>query len=390
MKRHQIEEEASTDSESIVSLLSKNTDYNTCSRVKYLHFLLHFSQGWARIILQIFNTPENGFNLSDHFFITSREKIYNDAQGIYDNIFFEKSCGIGGVDLINKYGKFGDTIIVHSFRGPKTALKVEKSLRSKIVWRTWGHDVKLHYRDGIFKDIKNFYLNQKWKRVVRDFRGVGHGGAVDEIDIEDFFGKKVKKFFMPYVEIGNYESLCKARDLENKKENLVKVCVGHSGFAKDNHVELIKRLKVYENENIKLFFVLTYGNEKYIESLINLIPDLWEGQYEVVRDHMPFDEYAFFMKKMDIIILDGQDSYAIGNLDMALFLGKKLFLNKKGILAKTLKKENIPFASTDKIGAVSFDEFAKPFDYRLNEEHRLCHKPYEDYIRYWKECLEHI
>lgn len=59
---------------------------------------------------------------------------------------------------------------------------------------------------------------------------------------------------------------------------------------------------------------------------------------------------------MDVIIFNYLPSCGLGNLGMFLTLGKKIFLNRKGVLQKGLQAENIKFHFTDELLTMTYEE----------------------------------
>ena len=110
---------------------------------------------------------------------------------------------------------------------------------------------------------------------------------------------------------------------------------------------------------------LSYGDSDYINSVVGYINQNWNGDVEIVVDSMDLKHYIEWVNGMDAVILDGIMSYALGNISIATYLGKKIFLNRKGVIKKGFEVEDIPFSYIDDIEKMSFEEFKEGFDYKL-------------------------
>ena len=59
------------------------------------------------------------------------------------------------------------------------------------------------------------------------------------------------------------------------------------------------------------------------------------------------DEYWKVINRMDVAIIDCDNSNALGTVGLLLKARKKIFLCEKGIIAKGFRHDNIPYFSTE-------------------------------------------
>ena len=171
---------------------------------------------------------------------------------------------------------------------------------------------------------------------------------------------------------------------------VLNIMVGHAGNEIDNHINILKKMKKYENNNIMIYIVLSYGNEEYISEVKRYIKNEWSNKVEIIDNFLPIDKYNNLMSKMDIVILDGKKSYALGNIGMLLNLGKTIYLNEDGIIKEAFDKENIPYRCTNEIGNVSYDSFSNLKSYELKNESSFIYRNSNDVICSWKKMIEDI
>ena len=104
--------------------------------------------------------------------------------------------------------------------------------------------------------------------------------------------------------------------------------LGHSGIQNDNHISILKELKKFEDKKLHINLVLSYGDDIYVASVIDYVKKTWrEDKVTINTKKMSAQDYYSFLKSMDIAILDGKKSYALGNIEALLFFKKTIYLN---------------------------------------------------------------
>lgn len=372
---------------------------------KFIHIFMHNSEGFNLKLIEMICDWKNGFVVDEHLFVTSYLPLYNRVKDKC-HIEYIETPRYHQRDMINIIGGgYDGWLIVHSFPGEAALeiIHVKKEYLHRVLWRTWGHDVyrkrwaRFHSNKKIkhlllkgyeiIYNIKLFILYAVGISNLKKICAVGTGNVIDEINVKEQYGI-VKFYEMPYPSRGEYEVMVNL--LTNYNEVYCHVMVGHSGFAGDRHCDLVALLKKYEKEKIVLHVMLSYGDEQYVQRVKQCVTMVWNGKVEFLEATLPFKEYAEYVNKMDIVILDSIMSCALGNLGMALFLKKKLFLNRDGILQKGLLAENISFHYTDEIANMSFEEFSAKEAYTVPHESTLVFQPYENYVAQWKKMFNEL
>ena len=144
------------------------------------------------------------------------------------------------------------------------------------------------------------------------------------------------------------------------------VLIGHAGTPRDNHLETIRRLEHLRTENIRFYFILSYGDPVYIKNIKLKAREILGDKAIFIDKFMLRDNYISFLNKMDIGIFDGVDSYALGNIEIFLNLKKKIYLNKNGVIAKAFSLKNIPFFATDDLTRINIDKLSSKVEYPEN------------------------
>ena len=356
-------------------------------KYKYIHFLWQGGAHFNKIIVELINDEDNAFNIEEHLFVTPYKHIYDEICS-FSNVVLEQNVKPQSSKLINKYAEFGDWLFLHGMCSTTEALKIKFKNRRKIIWRTWGHDIGGYpYKKGdVLKNIVKYLLNLLWKIEVNSFKLLGVANAVDKISLQNRFGK-VKIFPINYPTKGNLTMLKSVKEKMTTDRKTVNVLIGHSGIDTDNHFKIIDKLKKYCNDDVCFIFVLSYGDEKYIEKVKGYIKDNCKDKYRVLLNPLPLEDYAKMLADVDVAILDGKNSYALSNVAMLLFFEKKIFLNRDGILAQAFRTENLPFCCTDEIDNMGINEFSAKVDYSNITETSLVPTEYNKAVKRWKNLL---
>lgn len=354
---------------------------------KFIHILWQGNAVFNQKIVDLITSEENGFCVDEHLFVTPYKHIYEEIKR-YPNVVLEERVKPQSADLINMYAQQGQWLFLHGMCGVKEAMKIKRKYHKQIIWRTWGHDRGGYgYKKNDFiKNAVKWYLNTKWKNEVRRFRMVGIANVVDQIAIEESFGK-VPVVRMDYPIKNHMEILQNVEKSVSRNDDTVRVLVGHSGLDTDNHSTMIDNLKRFENEKMRQIFVLSYGDETYIAKVKDYIAEKCPGNAEILEQMMPIEAYTKLLAETDIAIFDGLNSYALSNISMLLYFKKKLYLNRNGILAKAFQEEQIPYGYTDEMEKISFAEFSAPLDYPDISDRSLYPCSYEKGVELWKELL---
>lgn len=355
---------------------------------KYCHLLSGKATNFHKCLIDVLSCEENDLEKDEHLFITVNATAYDDLKNL-GNVAFVKGANHLTANIINQCAKICKWLFIHNLAcSPIEVLKINKSLRKKIIWRTWGSDAGIELEIGSpIKKILKRVINVYYKRVIKDFYAVGIANAVDKIDISSRY-PGIKTFFVPYVNKSACETRLQYKPSPKKEGSPINVLIGHSGFPNDNHIKIIKDLSKFRDENIRLYLVLSYGDSEYIKRVVDIAKKTFGDKAIIIDEYMPYDEYFKMLSKMDIGVLDGVKSYALGNLGALLFLKKKIVLNRDGIIKKAFDSENVPHLCSDEIGSLTFEEFSQPITY--TNKNSIQYKEYSDYVENWKFLLDEL
>lgn len=355
---------------------------------KYIHLMYGHDTKFSKLFLEFFSNPENGFEISQHLFVTPYQNVFDELKH-YSNVIVDKS----GKNLYKVYYKHCSLIISHSSEPLYRILFTSKKIKKKIVYRYWGGARITQYQIEPGNYLKNLEYKIKCyilKTSFSDFAAIGVGNLTDIIDLSRILDTNTKYYCLSYASNEYYRTVEKLKntlETRTKVSSKKKILLGHRGTEENNHIEILKKLSRYDSKKFDIYIPLSYGNREYIQEVENYVKENTTGNIILIKEFMEFPQYAEFLSQMDIAIFDGYTSYALGNLGIILFFKKTIYLNDKGVIAKALESENNTYRSIADIGKISFEDFSKPMIYPDNYISDLCIMPIEERIDNWNKLF---
>lgn len=290
-------------------------------------------------------------------------------------------------EYINEHACEYRRIILHSlYMSPKQLLQLSDEAARRITWIVWGHDlytvkkkekrtISNQLDSGIHfcKKILRGTLFREWKtrkavrKKVCGFHSIGIGYPYDEHMIRKKFGKKVSVVYGPVIGHSSIDQIrCLRAEKSNKRLSVrltepIRIMVGHSGYDFLEHEKYLRKLAAYKDENICIYMVLCYGaSPEKIEYLTDLAINIFgSDKVHVQTEMLSREAYNSFLSKIDIAIFPYRHQSGLGNTKRLAYMGTKLYLDPRGVLAKGFFEGGIKTYDCRKIGRLSFSEFSK-------------------------------
>lgn len=368
---------------------SKEKKYR-CVHIMIINSNVH-NESIIKVISEI---PEEK---NEHIYIIKDEKSYEYLKK-YENVIFEKNI-INNVKILIEYSKKCDYIFFHSLNvSIKYLLAIPKDVANRIIWVTWGHDIYRKEAITLKEKVKKiFYYLLKFplkKYKVNQFFAIGVGFKYDIIQIKKEFGARIKILPLPYgYNKGKKEFIDTILNKSfEKKEKEYKIMIGHCAYSFLNHIEIMKKILKYRNENIKISLILSYGDQTYANEVEKFAKENFStNKLEIIKEKMSEKEYIEYLNSVDICILDFKHQAALGNLWRILYLKKKVFLSSNGILKLATNFEGAKTYDVEMLDKISYEELIKPVDDK--ESCRKCAEFYineENYLNMWKNSLNEL
>ncbi len=215
-------------------------------------------------------------------------------------------------------------IIVHGFFSAKfkAFLFLNSYLIKKIYWILWGNDCYIYIFDcpvGIKENINFYFTNQvlqKVKNIITYIPG--------DFEIASQHFKMKAQLTSSFVYPSN---LYRDLELNLEKEQVFNIMVGHSASPEGRHIEILNKLILYKNDNIKIICPLSYGDKKYRDVVIDKGKALFGEKFYPILNFMPLNEYSKILSSLDIAIFNLDRQEGMGNIIKILGMGKKLYLS---------------------------------------------------------------
>lgn len=295
------------------------------------------------------------FNESQHFFlITSNSKNYKDEYKdiknvyIYSNRIFKNSILkrlFLPFDIINNfivfyyYSSRAKKIFWHHLEKRRYLfLYIFRNFLKKSYWIIWGTGGDEERKDFFYNFIKKieFFVLGNFKGYITHVKG----------DYEII--KKQTNCNGKYYDCFVYPSnLYKEISLKKYKKRSLYIQVGNSAQNCNNHLEIFEKLKLYKNKNIKIFCILSYGDEGNKENIIKKGKEIFKEKFFPIVDFMDFHKYMEFLSRVDIAIFAHDVQKAAGNITSLLSMKKTVYLKKSVTTYEMLKKLGIEVKDFD-------------------------------------------
>ena len=357
---------------------------------KYIHILFHDELKFSRYLLDFFHDEETGIDNSEHYFVTPHKSVYEGLKE-YDNVEYIPVKKAHSAEIVNKVGKYCDWIFIHSNCNFTGIISIRRKYAKKIIWRYWGARAlqKIPYEKNLIRNIAIFIVNKLVYAQVHRFKIVGIANDVDIIELEKTFGK-LNYMREPYPVKGAYEyTQSLINNVNPQKDSYYRIMIGHSGYVEDKHIKYVEELKKHCEKGLKLYLILSYGDEEYIKKVKEYVSNCG-ADVEIIDDFLEYNDFVKLLCNMDAAILDAKYSYALGNIGIYLRTGKKLFLNADGVLAETFKRNCVPYVETSDIKNMSFEELIKPVDYSGVSLDWYTSGNYDNQVKRWKMILNYL
>lgn len=260
---------------------------------------------------------------------------------------------------------------------------VSEHPEANFTWASWGSDLysdllelrgyKMYYdkraifkyqgRDSLVKRIGRATIGRWQVKKLVNAR-IAALKNISRICTTDGEYKLLLKYYpeakhISLVHLGYYPvDAMISKEMMNSRVVGRNIIVGNSAYGHGNHVEVFKKLQKMDLTGRKVIVPLSYGDVPgyILEEGKKLLGDY----FMPVVDFMPLEDYNRMLMSSDVFIYGNYRQAAVGNIVVALYIGAKVFLNKKNPLYSMYKERGYKF--------FSLDELEDKINYQLTEE----------------------
>lgn len=284
-----------------------------------------------------------------------------------------------------------DIVFLHNLQSMplKFISKIPKAV--KVVWLSWGFDIyghmgsrplvpipnllqpetrKLLWDKQLISKLKNLYKitrNRQLKKAVA--RVDYYSGIIPE---EYNMMSKVPFFHAKQIDFRYATPLSDITLslLETEKPvNGRNILIGNSGDPSNNHVDIFLKLSNLNLSERYIYVPLSYGDDfRYIKKIKELGVKLWGDYFVALDNFLPYNEYKEIISSCGFRFFGHERQQALGNINLALMDGCKLFLSDTSVLWRHLKKMGINLYSIQK--DINQECLSSNMDIEKNNENR--------------------
>jgi dTDP-N-acetylfucosamine:lipid II N-acetylfucosaminyltransferase len=324
--------------------------------MKYLHIIVNhaYTAPFIELINKNFNPEEHVFYVIRGF---SEDKvkiprcknvhIINNSKNVLNGFRLLKDMNVS--KKIFFHGLFSPYLL--------GALFFQPWLLKKSSWHIWGGDLYAYLSER--RSVKGKVEEFLRKIIIKNLAEIA-GSVRGDYEL----AKKWYKVKGPFTRT-MYLTPFRTPDIDKIIENnidttdrsTIYIQIGNSATSTNNHFEIIDSLKKFKNENIKIYAPLAYGDEgDYADKVMAYGKAVFDDKFIGLRDFMEFEKFVLFMNKMDILIFNQTRQQAMGNLWLAIYLKKKIFIREESTLWEYYKTDyNLVINKTKSIFELDFN-----------------------------------
>ena len=195
---------------------------------------------------------------------------------------------------------------------------------SKATWIIWGGDLYT-YEQGNESPVKFVYELLR-KRIIQKIPRIA-ALIPGDFDLALKIYKPEAVFlqvaYPPPLDFFNYSG---SADNSLQKDE-VRILIGNSGNSSNNHLEILSKLRLVKDSNIRIFCPLSYsGDLVYINHVVNRGSELFGNKFVPLLNIIEPAKYLDLLWKTDIAIMNHKRQQGLGNILPLLYFRKKVFI----------------------------------------------------------------
>jgi hypothetical protein len=263
---------------------------------------------------------ENNFDFKEHLFVVIDYKN-NHIIPKKENVIKISSLFLSRFKIDYDYS---NKIIIHGlFRYIPIFLFFNQKLIEKSYWIIWGHD--LYSYKNANKNLYTKVYEYMRKIVIQKL-----DNYIVYMDSEFELMKKVYdtngRHFKSFIYLSNlYEPM----KIDAKISSTINILIGNSASDTNHHLEILEKLRQYKNDDIKLIVPLSYsGTQDYIDKVIKKGQSIFGDKFIAILDYMDYSEYMKLLSTIDIAVFNHDRQQGIGNTNLLISFGVKIYLRK--------------------------------------------------------------
>lgn len=353
---------------------SEEIAFDKC-RIKYLYLFF----GTQRTMGGYWKMIGQREDSSDHKFIIPRttaiikwvpELAYRD-----DIIYLPNKNLWEKLKYIYRIYSNSDNIIIHGMFVSTfmyIPLILFRKFRNRLAWIEWTGDIWIWKKPNT--SLKNRLINKVNKRLREIMPYIVMTAPTDEERFKSEFTKSTAKCV--YIPLPSKRETSPVIGIESAKpeelkspEIPVRIQIAHNVFKFNRHIDIMKMLERFKDENIELFLPLAYGEGglngehggwDYINTVKSYAKLSFGDRVILHTKPVSLEDYTKLLWQVDVAIFGSERMAGAANIYMLLYMGKKVYMPGGCAYYEFFKSKGLKVFDLNKIPEMSYEEFIRP------------------------------
>ena len=320
-------------------------------------------------------------DFNDHKFMIPRttaiikwvpELAYRD-----DIIYLPNKNLLGKLRYIHNIYSHSDNIIIHGMFVSTfmyIPLILFRKFRNRLAWIEWTGDIWIWKKAETC--LKNKIINKINYRLREIMPYIVMTAPTDEERFKSEFTKSTAKCV--YIPLPSKRATSPVIGIEEARPKTskspdapIRIQVAHNVFNFNRHIEIMKMLERFKNNNIELFLPLAYGEGglngehggwDYINT-VKSYAKLNFGEKAILHTKtVSLEDYTKLLWQVDIAIFGSERMAGAANIYMLLYMGKKVYIPGGCAYYNFFKSKGLQVFDMYQIPNMSYEEFIQPVE----------------------------
>ena len=262
-----------------------------------------------------------------------------------------------------------------------------KKVLAKTYLQFWGGDFY-----G-YRKIKKFSKMQI-KKILFYF-GIKRCKAIINLINTDYyelckvFPNKLQHFVGEMPEDSRCEEIItKKIDFKNYGESK-NIVIGNSATKENHQIEIFRKLEHLKNKDIKIYCPLSYGNQEYAKKVAEEGKKIYGNKFYPIFEYMTFEDYASMLSSCSIGIFNNDRQQAMGNINILLKLGKKVFIRDDTCMWKTYYEDyKFNIFNVSELNKINYEKLFEFSLEKAEDNNKKIIKKESEWINNWNIILK--
>lgn len=351
-----------------------NKEKNNSKHIKNLHIIV--DNFYSRRLIEFVNM---NFDKNKHVFaLRETEKLkYIDPQN-YANV---KRLDLKDIKNLSDMSK---KVFIHFLKDDFVKIIDRCEGKNKFYWIIWGADLYNYIDIDLYGESTKEFLVEKnlknveeisrkakkprknYKQRLRVIKKISYILATAKGDynlVKSNYDTNAKYIPFAYpnpIDFATYDKECEENisnsQYDFKKDYKYVILLGNSGYETNNHLDILYKLKDIDSKEFCVVVPLSYGKRKYIEELILKGKELLGEQFIPLKAFLKPEEYIAILNQVDIGIMNHKRQQGMENINLLLYLGKKVYMNEEVTYYSYLQEIGVKVFSISEINISSLKE----------------------------------